>query len=1828
MKIVDLYGMSEEERKKALQEQQSMYNERMQQSDEIRKQANQQFNDLISKNGQYNTEKHTTTVGALEKAYKDSSAYNKVHNSLRRMDLSREDSIWNRIKNIASSNANNYNNQNSYISRNDNGMVNRTATAINMANQNNRNANMILKTQLYNNAYKEALNAYKEALKDRTKNSIEYRNAKAMNPNASEEELYNIAENQTKNKEKQFDESFRNMSEEDRKKEIYKIQKILNNNDGLFETEEKKNENKRIINNLFQKSEAIEAEKKAEKVNKTLNEGNFIQRATTATGELASSMTKSAIDSTISPILSVGSLAEGILPTKDYKGPKFDDVIDYKKIKDYGEAVKNQNIENDVLKTGKGVSTTIGGMIPSIVANILAPGSGMLGSNIGATIQALGVAGQDYIENLNEDKTNKVQSAISGTLKGLGSYATERITGGNILGKGSLDDWATRTIANKTSSKVAQKIASKIYEVGGENFEELLENQIDHLVDATVNNKGITFEEWLNEQSETVKQTTLTQLFLNLMGIGGNTYNEVQDYKQNAEMKQWINEAQKIIDKENLSIDNMEINENNINEVRKTINQLPKENENSNLQQQSTQNEQNIPTQQITQEQNKVTQNGNMEQMTNQQKIDEIAKNKPSFSKQIDQYVAKKYPSGDFLFLGKTPDVLTKLGAPDNQIILKQNKLKSLIEQSNDDTSKLHGVPIETIKRLPEAIANPLNILKSSTDENSIVIITDLADTKERPIIASIELNYDGQIGNIDFLSNRLTSAYGKNNYDRFMQTEIAKGNLLYDIDEGIIKELPTTRLQSSKGISSFDETSSFINNSISQIDTKVNENTITNNYAQSNENNTQNEQYQATKGETIDWGEMERPEGKIRKHYRSIIESSNTTAEAKAIAKEMMGLDTYIPQSNKTLLKRADLRISESNPETELSSLLSRVMNNEKVNDLDIAVGERLIEYYSKIGDSEHLLDAIHAQAMAGTQAGRTTQALALLNHMTPQGQVVWLERSVNKANKELEQKFKNKKNIPQFELTSDMTEKILNTKSKEEMYKVLDDVYEELGQQVPKTTLEKIDEWRYFSMLANIKTHGRNMIGNLAMNLTQRAKNKVAGAIEGTVAKFNSEMERTHTIVPTSKRVKDFAKNDVKNMDVQTELGMNENKYNPQSRLQSARRTFKSDVLENTLGKMFDLNSKLLEVEDNIGLKSMYVKSLGEYITANKIDIDNMTDAQLSKARQHAIKEAQEATFHQASALATALNQMGRKNNITKFALDAVVPFKKTPINVAKTGIQYSPVGLIKSAVYDVGKLRKGDITVNQYIDNISKGLTGTGIAYLGYALAQAGILKASGSDDDKKEKYEEEQGKQSYSIEIGGKTYSLDWLSPVGIPLFIGAEINQQFNTSKKEKNSKSNDDNEALNQIVQSVANIANASANAMNPMSEMSMISGLTSALSSYNKENAVGDMIVNTGKSYINQFVPTALGQLARTTDDYERTTKSTKTGTLEKAVDSTINQIKSKIPGLRQTLPTKTDIWGKDIKQSKNLPFRAFNNFINPSKVQNVSTDKVDKELNSLYAKTGESSIIPKAIDKKYTIDGIDYRMTDKEYAKYYQKYGETSYELINGLINSKDYKDLTNEQKQKAIENVYSYAKESNKLDYANNNNLEVDKSTLYKTMESLKNNGGNCSNYLVYIGKTQGITGKGASKKKIGILADSDYSDITKKLIYENTEGNEDKKLKLVEKLKLPITEYLRYKSNKFENDKDEDNETISGTKKQKVVSYLQSVSDRKLPIEYKKIIAKIEGINDFNSDIVNYINNKNNLTQSDKKELLEIIGFKVTKEGNVQNTTILPITKNVK
>nr|DAN60993.1 MAG TPA: Large polyvalent protein associated domain 38 [Caudoviricetes sp.] len=153
------------------------------------------------------------------------------------------------------------------------------------------------------------------------------------------------------------------------------------------------------------------------------------------------------------------------------------------------------------------------------------------------------------------------------------------------------------------------------------------------------------------------------------------------------------------------------------------------------------------------------------------------------------------------------------------------------------------------------------------------------------------------------------------------------------------------------------------------------------------------------------------------------------------------------------------------------------------------------------------------------------------------------------------------------------------------------------------------------------------------------------------------------------------------------------------------------------------------------------------------------------------------------------------------------------------------------------------------------------------------------------------------------------------------------------------------------------------------------------------------------------------------------------------------------------------------------------------------------------------------------------------------------------------------------------------------------------------------------------------KNTTKSKI--LLDSKYSDKDKLELYKNYISSTDKKVSVaVERLGMPINTYLDYKSNKFENDKDEDGETISGTKRDKVYNYVNNLKD--VDLIYKCMMLKMSDINDPYADkaIVDNVNKNKNLNSEERIDILKSLGFKVDKYGNIENLIFIPIRSRIK
>lgn len=215
------------------------------------------------------------------------------------------------------------------------------------------------------------------------------------------------------------------------------------------------------------------------------------------------------------------------------------------------ESMVNSQVKDESVRTIGQVSNVISGMVTSSAIAYVVPAS-----ISGSAVQGLSVAGSSAQEVLNDNKDNITQATLTGIAKGYTSYFTEKMFDANILTRGknptSIQKGVDKLISKKLNSKAGKEIANKLVGIAGENLEELAEDNAGYLIDKLINNKDLPdFKSWWDNTSDTVKTTTLSTFIMSLIGLGGESFHD-KELDQEADF--WINEAQKIIEQENLSI--------------------------------------------------------------------------------------------------------------------------------------------------------------------------------------------------------------------------------------------------------------------------------------------------------------------------------------------------------------------------------------------------------------------------------------------------------------------------------------------------------------------------------------------------------------------------------------------------------------------------------------------------------------------------------------------------------------------------------------------------------------------------------------------------------------------------------------------------------------------------------------------------------------------------------------------------------------------------------------------------------------------------------------------------------------------------------------------------------------------------------------------------------------------------------------------------------------------------------------------------------------------------------------------------------------------------
>lgn len=685
------------------------------------------------------------------------------------------------------------------------------------------------------------------------------------------------------------------------------------------------------------------------------------------------------------------------------------------------------------------------------------------------------------------------------------------------------------------------------------------------------------------------------------------------------------------------------------------------------------------------------------------------------------------------------------------------------------------------------------------------------------------------------------------------------------------------------------------------------------------------------------------------------------------------------------------------------------------KVGKKELALGMELYNQCITNKDVHNAMKLAAELVAEATNAGQTLQAVRMLKRMTPDGQLYYLEKSIQKMNEEFKDKLG--KQFKDIELDNGLVEEFLTETDTEKRDEVYDKICQNIADQIPSTFKDKWNSWRYLAMLGNPRTHIRNIVGNAIFIPSIRLKNYVGAVIEK--ASRVDIAERTKSL-HKSKEAVAFAKKDITDKDVMRGLKGVNAKYATTDDIESKRTIF-DKRWQAWIEKLRTKNFEWLEKEDGWFLKIHYVDALARLITARKIDVNSIDAKTLEKLRKYAIKEAQAATYRDANAIADGLNAIQRKIErsdkkivrASSVLLEGVMPFKKTPMNIAKQGIYYSPVGILKGIYTATTKLKKGDATVTEVIDDFAKGLTGTGMMLLGLLLANMGILVGADDKEKKEKEFDKMVGEQDYAIKIGDFSYTIDWATPSNLSLFIGAKL---YDLTKDEF---------SFADVVSSVSTIAE-------PLLELSVFSGVSGVIESaqYSDTNpiiAIGsDMIT----SYFMQALPTIGGQVSRIVDGSKREYYyADKNSDVPAGLQRLIGQASSKVPFASYLFEPAIDEWGRE-ETYGNVVERAFENTVSPGYYSAENYTRVDKELRKLYEKTGDSAVLPVSQQKYYTEDSVKYDMTAEEYTRVKKLRGRKSFELVRDLISSSDYMAMTDKEKVKAIKNCYTdagdYAKE----------------------------------------------------------------------------------------------------------------------------------------------------------------------------------------------------------
>lgn len=694
------------------------------------------------------------------------------------------------------------------------------------------------------------------------------------------------------------------------------------------------------------------------------------------------------------------------------------------------------------------------------------------------------------------------------------------------------------------------------------------------------------------------------------------------------------------------------------------------------------------------------------------------------------------------------------------------------------------------------------------------------------------------------------------------------------------------------------------------------------------------------------------------------------------------------------------------------------------------IPLGYSIANKLIKDGETEKAIEVVESMSKALTSSGQFSQAAAItMLKSDPNAALRMIQKDINKINLNGQKKFKK---WVDFKLTDDEIKAFgdIEQGDTEAIQNLYEQITKRIADSYPSTMWEKIVETTKTAMMLNPRTHIRNVAANTVMSPVRSLADRVSAIGQNIVHLINPDFKVTQSLVGGTIEQKKIANQifdeqikplleggnkweDVVENAVRGKQVFSDSKVGTvlRDKTLSGLKTL-NNLAGGKLQKLVDsldegLTGSAMEnlrrfdyyllgaVEDDPFVKSNFSNRLASYMKAQGI---KTADDIPSEAIQTAYQEALKATFKDDNYMTKAFK--GIKKDTGKFG-EILLPFVKTPANLAKRGIEYSPVGFIETLLTSKGK------ETAEIIDELAKSATGTAGIYLGYKLAESGLIQGALSSNTKEREFEKQQGKQAFSINVNGNYYTFDWAQPASIPLVIGVTIYDAIKESDEENANYLNIAKQAVTASMDSWADLS--------PLSSLQEILG-----GGEYSSDSFGENVVNAVLDFPQRLIPSVSSATAKTIDPTVR-----QTYVKGNPAQTYLNEVKSKIPVLSQDLPAQYNTWGKEKLRQGSTESAAFANYINPGTLGYDQSTPIDSEIERLRGSVGGYTMYPNKAEWTIADGDENHKLTAEQYSQYQKSMGEKSYEMASKLIGSNEYQSLSDAERAEMLSKIYSLSK-----------------------------------------------------------------------------------------------------------------------------------------------------------------------------------------------------------